>query len=371
MITPYINSKIGPSVWANELSKTLIRKNISTKILTIADEDEEIPTFVHKGHKIEKRIIKYPFISIICPITKISKKEKIDIIHVNNPLIGGFGAVLAKKLTKTPVVLSLHGLYFDELNEWVKEYFKNFGKLKTPLTKSTSLILSKIGEYVLTHSNKVIVPNDYLKRYLEVRRIDSEVIPNGVNPTLFNEAPLFQQHERKILLSISHMDVYKKSEGLKTIFNAIKLLRNEVELWIVGTGKYEKNLKDYCKKKELPVKFLGYRNDVPRLLNESDIYVHASLQDVFPIVILEAMASKKPIIALNVGGIPELIKNGQNGFLCDPNPSDIAKKIDLLMKNECISRKLTQNAFEDVLKKYTWDKVTDNYINLYAKIDKK
>ncbi len=374
VITPYINVKIGPSVWAHELSKKLVDKHISTKILTIKDKDNEIPTFVHKGSKIEKKVIKYPFISITTRIIKITKKERIELVHANNPLIGGIGAVIAKKITKTPVILTLHGMYFDELNEWVNSYFKDFGKLKKPLIKISSFLLSKTGKYVLEHSDRVVVPNEYLKNYLEIRGISSIIIPNGVNPNVFNiQKNAFNCHKRKIILSISHMDIYKKASGLKILFDALNIIKNEfnVELWLVGTGKYMEDSKGYCKEKELPVKFLGYREDVPDLLNKADVYVHSSLQEVFPFTILEAMASKNPVVAIRAGGISELIKDSKNGFLCDHDPSDMAKKIGVLLKNRTIARKLVQNAFEDVLKKYTWDKVTNKYIDLYAKNVKK
>ena len=372
ILTPYINLKKGPYVWAHELSKKLVEKSILVKILTMEDKDGEIPTFIHKGSKIERKLIKYPLISITKKIIEIIKKEDIQLIHTNNPLTGGLGAVLAKKVTKTPVVLTLHGMYFDEVKEWANSYFKNFRKLKKPLAQISSYVLSKIGEYVLKHSDKIVVPNEYLRNYLELRGISSIIIPNGVDPDRFNIQNI-NYSKPKIILSISHMDIYKKASGLKILFDAIDIIKNkfEVELWLVGTGKYMKLLKEYCKEKELPVKFLCYREDVPNLLNKADIYVHSSLQEVFPLIILEAMASKKPVIAVGTGGISEIIKDGYNGFLCNPESNELSKKIVKILENESISHEVTKNAYEDLIKKYTWDKVADQYIEMYNKLKMK
>ncbi|NLI56859.1 glycosyltransferase family 4 protein, partial [bacterium] len=71
---------------------------------------------------------------------------------------------------------------------------------------------------------------------------------------------------------------------------------------------------------------------VPEYLIESDIFVLPSLSEGFPVVVLEAMASGLPVVATNVGGLPEIIQENKNGFLVEPqNPRDLAKKILFLL----------------------------------------
>lgn len=368
ILTPFINLKKGPYIWANNLSMELMKKNIDVNILTINDEHEEIPTTVHKGLNIEKKILKYPFLSITNKIIDITKKNDIQLIHASNLIIGGLGAVLANKITGIPVILTLHGLYFDEVDEWCKTYFKSFGKFRRPFIKISSLLLSKIGMYVLKRCNLITVPSNYLKSYLESLKISSIVVPNGINIELSQNIQKYSLNpENRIILSIMHMDIFNKAKGLKILFDAIKVLKEEfkIELWVVGTGKYMEKLENYCIEEKIPVKFLGYRKDVPQLFEIASIYVHSSLQDNFPISILESMAYKKPIVAIGVGGIPEMVRDGFNGFISSPDSSELAEKIKILLENKNIAENFVNNSYKEIIEKYSWDKVADSYINIY------
>jgi len=83
------------------------------------------------------------------------------------------------------------------------------------------------------------------------------------------------------------------------------------------------------------VRFLGFRDDVERLLASADVVVNSSLgPESLPTVILEAMASSKPVVATNLGGTPEIVQHGVTGFLVTPNsPADLAAAIDRLLRD--------------------------------------
>jgi glycosyltransferase involved in cell wall biosynthesis len=100
------------------------------------------------------------------------------------------------------------------------------------------------------------------------------------------------------------------------------------------------------------------------LLNSVDVLILPSRGDALAGVFIEAMALGKPIIATNTGGTPEIIKEGRNGVLVEPEPDQIAGAILYLYRNEDLRKKIGQNNIADQLK-YDWSTVTDQYIEVY------
>ena len=107
---------------------------------------------------------------------------------------------------------------------------------------------------------------------------------------------------------------------------------------------------------------------VPKYLIASDIFVLSSLTEGFPLCLAEAMAAGLPIIATNVGGIPDIIKDDENGFLVEPkNPKEIAKKVILVIKDDNLRKKISEkNRIES--KKYDWKNIVDNLEKIYLDV---
>lgn len=110
-----------------------------------------------------------------------------------------------------------------------------------------------------------------------------------------------------------------------------------VELSVAGDGPREEELKELAGELGVRerVEFLGLRNDVHDLLHETDVFVHpATWEEAFGYTVMEAMASGCPVIASEVGGIPELIVDGSSGMLCPPGDDrEIARQIRRLARN--------------------------------------
>jgi glycosyltransferase involved in cell wall biosynthesis len=109
--------------------------------------------------------------------------------------------------------------------------------------------------------------------------------------------------------------------------------------------------------------FLGIQ-EYRQLLNSVDLLVMPSREEYFGIVFLEAMALGKPVIAGNVGGIPELIENGRNGILVDPDPDQVAEAILYLYENEGVRQEMGQNNLHDV-SSFDWSGIIDRYVDVY------
>ena len=108
--------------------------------------------------------------------------------------------------------------------------------------------------------------------------------------------------------------------------------------------------------------------DLVKLYKISDIFIFPSVIESFGIAIIEAMAAGLPVIACKVPGSKDLIKNNTNGFLVDKNNVlEFVKTIVNIYNNRSLLNRIKKNSLETV-RKFDWDRVSNNYINLYTKI---
>ena len=142
----------------------------------------------------------------------------------------------------------------------------------------------------------------------------------------------------------------------------------KVMLLIAGYGEHEEKLKQEAIQLGINkhVKFLGPRLDIPEILAILDIYVFPSIWEGMPLVILEAMAAKKPIVATKVGGIPEAVIHNHSSLLVPPkNPEALTNAILKILKNSNLAVSLAENAYNRFLKHFTVHKMVSRYEQLY------
>ncbi len=165
---------------------------------------------------------------------------------------------------------------------------------------------------------------------------------------------------------------YKK--GLPYLMLAVRrILEVLPSAWFlfVGAGPLEKNMKE--KAKQIPlgrqIVFTGARSDVPDLMNAMDVFVLASLFEGLPNVLLEAMSLAKPVVATEVGGIPELIEPGIDGILIPPrDPQALAKAAVSLIENPSDAQTMGRRGQEKIRKDFTIGRMIDQYENLYLSL---
>ena len=117
---------------------------------------------------------------------------------------------------------------------------------------------------------------------------------------------------------------------------------------------------------------LSYPDKVRDFLSEIDIYSLISGMDLGPRTLNEAQLMKKPIVASNVGGIPELIKDGETGFLVEEgNVEDLIEKLNILLNDKELAKKMGQEGVKFVKSEFNWEKVAKNFLNILEKYTKK
>ncbi len=141
----------------------------------------------------------------------------------------------------------------------------------------------------------------------------------------------------------------------------------------VGTGPLEKSIKEQVRK--IPgqerIIFTGARSDVADLIDAMDVFVLSSVIEGFPNVLLEALALSKPLVATEVGGVPELIHSGEDGVLVPSRDGHaLARAILSLLQNPEKARALGLQGREEIRKKFTRERMIDEYEALYLSLQR-
>ncbi|WLD93008.1 glycosyltransferase family 4 protein [Alkalihalobacillus sp. AL-G] len=220
---------------------------------------------------------------------------------------------------------------------------------------------------------------EMLKRREKITEGKLTCIPNGVDLEKFQRKennPYVRKEfginsDTNIITMIGNL---RSVKGHIYLIKAIASLENtekNFKVFIVGKGDLDKSLKKLTKdlKIEHLIYFLGFREDIPQIIKESNIVILPSLWEGLPNALIEAMAGKKPIIGTSVGGIPELLEHGENGLLIRPkNIDDIIHSIRTLINNPKLAETMGENGFMILKKRYLLNsmvtKFEDEYIRL-------
>ena len=232
--------------------------------------------------------------------------------------------------------------------------------------------------------DRILTVSDRVRNFFTVRRKISPkaiTVYNGVNAEVFNPADVddgmrVELGLREGTVVIGSIGVLEKDKGQKYLFEAVARLKSEginnIVCVVCGTGPEELILKEFVHANGLDeeVLFLGFRTDIPRVLKTLDILVLTSLTiESFSMAAVEAMAMKVPVIATNVGGLPEVVEDGKTGILVPPGDINaLCSAIKYLVKNPEARLKMGENGRLRVLEKFTIEqnvrKTEEVFLNL-------
>jgi len=216
-------------------------------------------------------------------------------------------------------------------------------------------------------ADAIIVTSENDRKYIVKRyRVNPRkvfVIPNWVDTNLFKPLPGVVK-ERGRIVFVGRLEHQK---NLLALIDAVKNIPN-VKLYIIGDGSLRKVIEDKIRRENIGnVILLGTvpHDKLPWELNKSEIFILPSLWEGHPKALLEAMACGLPVIGSNVEGIRELIVDGYNGLLCEPNSESIRKTIQYLLNNPELRKKLSENARRFVVENFSFEKVMRRELALH------
>lgn len=308
---------------------------------------------------------------IIMPIVatkkalKLHRKNKYDIVWSMMANQAGFSGLFFKTLRpEVKFLLSLHE--GDPLDQVKKSFRYIYGTFKKTFKKADHV------QVISNHLSSFALEMGTLREKISI-------IPNGVDIEKFKNPDQDRVvHVRKGLSARDYYIIITASRlveknGVCDLVEAATFLDDKVRILVLGDGiLYDKLIKKADQLKVTnKVIFLGQIDptDVPNYFAASDIFVRASWSEGLGNVFLEAMASGLPVIATHVGGIPDIIREKENGLYAQvKDPKDIAMKINMLIKDKELRDHLIENGYKTVEEKYHWDKVSDQMKNLFLSI---
>ena len=220
-------------------------------------------------------------------------------------------------------------------------------------------------DYFITPSNAL---KDYvIKSNVGINSSNVITIPNFLPNNEFNTIP---NYTNKAYFVYSGRLV--KIKGVHYLLEAMKELPKDIELHIVGTGSEEETLKDYAKKHNLDnVKFLGFKTGEElkeEYQNCIAVIVPSNWFEIFGMVNIEAFINGKPVIASNIGGIPEIVEHNKNGLLFEPgNVEQLKECILKYWNNPELVVEHGKNGYQKAKKEYREDSHYEKLIKVYEK----
>ena len=252
-------------------------------------------------------------------LAKKLKEINPQIVHTNCPKAGILGRIAAKLFTKAKVVHTTHGFVFYEGQNIFKKYFYIFIERFAALFADYMIFVSN-KDLQTALKYKITTPQ-------KARLIRAGVTPKTKESLHFNKAKLFEElgikEGTKIVLQTANLKPEKNPlESVKIANIVCKKMPNTVFLY-TGTGPLKAKTENLIKELKLEnnFKLIGERDDISHLLSIADVFLLTSIREGLPMALLEALFMKVPSVCYNVGGISEVLKDGQNGFLISQNDS--------------------------------------------------
>lgn len=302
-------------------------------------------------------------------LISINRKSRISVIHAQDTGYGGLSAIVSARLLKVPVVISSHGVRYASLAKVLE---------KTPM-RSLALLFEHWLDVVTTKSADLVAVVAYSHRHIfanfGVEKDRIKVIPVCVNIDDFKPREEVRKAARLELdiqdgILIGFVGRFSMEKNLFTLLESFERAlkySDKMKLVLVGTGPLEDRLRTVCHARGIDGKviFTGIRYDVDRLLSAVDIFLLPSYEEGCPTALLEAMASGKAIVSSNIPSVQDIVENGEEAILVDPNSVEELKEAILLLYEHSDLRVKLGSKAKEKAKFYTIGEVCRRVLTIY------
>lgn len=323
--------------------------NFSNPVYSFNKEDLEAKGIVLHPICIEKSPAKLLLNVKACfQLVKIIKREKIDLVHCHNPLGGVVGRMASAMSGRKPVnMYTAHGFHFYNgapLKNWLL-----FWTMEKFLARKTDVLVT-INKEDKQHAKKF---------KLRKNGIVKQIHGVGVNLQRFSPKPelaISKREELEVPQNAFHIVTVaeiNENKNQTVVINAIASInRDDIYYTLCGKGNYEKELLELIKEKNLEgrVRLLGYRTDIPEVLQTADCFAFPSIREGLGIAAVEALACSVPLIAADNRGTREYLRDDFNGIVCNAKSvSDFREAILEMMTNENKRKRLASQCRETAM----------------------
>jgi len=386
------NEEDSASVFLRHLAQSLSQRGLRVSVLAPADKEGEtciegnicvhrfqyLPATLQQlayGSGILPNLKRNPLLWIEVPfflvmmgysLVRLLWKEKPDLVHAHWVLPQGLIAVLAKLLYKRPVITTAHG----------GDAFALKGGLMTRL-KRLVLRTSNAWTSNTLATSEAFGSNGLLpKPHIIPMGVDVKHFQSGQRPAARRELP----EDELLILFVGRLVEKKGAEDLLTAFSLLPPeLRHRTSLWVIGDGDCRVALEQQAETLGISGKtqFWGRMSNhlLPDFYAAGDLFVVPSIEaesgdtEGQGVTILEAFAARLCVLATRIGGISEIVDNSDTGILVEPRkPKQLAEAMARLLRDKDNRDTLASNAFTKVNRCYDWQKIAQDFENLYRTV---
>lgn len=359
----------GSGIVGSELGRDLAERGHNVHFISsfLPTRLTELSERIH-FHEVE--MMSYPLfehqpydLALATKMATVARAEKLDLFHVHYAIPHSISAILARESIKqkryVPVITTLHGTDITLVGA---------DRSYLPITR-----------YGLQQSDGVTAVSKFLKQAtIETFDFDEiEVIPNFICPTHYKrlpDSPLRQElapNGERLLVHVSNFRPVKRPADCVEILSIVRGGGENARLVMVGDGPERSAV--YYHAEQLGMEehtvFVGKQANIAEYMGVADVFLLPSELESFGLAALEAQACEVPVIATRIGGIPEVINEGESGFLSDVG--DVAKmSADTLrlLRDEELRRAFGARGRELAVQRYSTDQIIPQYIAFYEKV---
>ncbi|HEY8186658.1 MAG TPA: N-acetyl-alpha-D-glucosaminyl L-malate synthase BshA [Pyrinomonadaceae bacterium] len=362
----------GSGIVGSELGKELAARGhtvhfIASALPTRLTELNERVRF----HEVE--MMSYPLfehqpytLALATKMATVAESENLDLLHVHYAIPHSISAILARESLKPkrhlPVITTLHGTDITLVGA---------DRSYLPITR-----------YGIVQSDGVTAISHYLKEATkEIFHFDDiEVVPNFICQTDYARHPVAELRSslapegEPLLVHVSNFRPVKRPVDCVEILARVLKKGISTRLVMVGDGSERTNVEHRARCLGVYDKciFVGKQPNIVHYLSAADVLLLPSEQESFGLAALEAMACEVPVIASRVGGVPEVVTDGETGFLSEVGDVEkMAEDAARLLSDEEFRREMGQRARESAVSRYRTDLVIPRYIEFYERVLKK
>ncbi|MEH7504618.1 N-acetyl-alpha-D-glucosaminyl L-malate synthase BshA [Neobacillus drentensis] len=355
----------GSGVVATELGKMLAEKGHEIHFIS-----SSIPFRLNKMyhniyyHQVEVNqysVFQYPpyDIALASKMAEVANREKLDLLHVHYAIPHAVCAILAKQMSHRDfkIVTTLHGTditvlgYDPSLTDAIK-----FGIEKSD-------VVTAVSKALVDQTYELINPDKQIETVYNF--IDDRVYQKSDARLLKSEFEISE--DEKVIIHVSNFRPVKRVQDVVKSFAKIASVM-PAKLLLVGDGPEMtivcKLVREYGLEDQ--VIFLGKQESLEELYSISDLMLLLSEKESFGLVALEAMACGVPCVGTNVGGVPEVINNGINGFICEVGDiEDISNKALVILNDKSLHQQFSNQSIETARTKFKADQIVEQYEQIY------
>nr|BCX00978.1 MAG: N-acetyl-alpha-D-glucosaminyl L-malate synthase BshA [Bacteroidota bacterium] len=361
----------GSGVVATELGKALARRGHEVHFISYALpmrlEGFHERIFYHEVPIVQYPLFEYPpyDLNLASKIVDAVRFAHLDLLHVHYAIPHATSAYLARQILAEeglyiPIITTLHGTDITLVGQ--------------------DPSFEPVVRFSINQSDAVTAVSEYLRRQTEEHfrvRVPIVVIPNFVDTERFR--PLNKTHFKqalcpngeKVLVHVSNFRPLKRVSD--TVHVLYRLLDRGLPatLLLVGDGPERTQVEQLCRELRVDghVRFLGKQEPIEEILAIADLFLMPSASETFGLAALEAMACGVPVVSTNAGGLPELIRDGESGFLCEVGDVEtMAERAYRILTDPELAETLKHNARRRAVSHYAIEHVVPRYEALYEAV---